>query len=156
MLFTLSTILYLLDKVCAAPHRHSSIIGHSSDVTWTACSLKSPTAQMFLIQAKKENVKAPHYALLAFCEGNPVVTSQRASNAESVSMSWRHYEVSNIHTEAVTYHVTANVLFMGAKGRSKRLFNLSAYLAKESFSVTINIFPHAICQGDYSQNSSGI
>ena len=68
-----------------------------------------------LVQINEENIKALQYVLctecivlklnqithqssilLTLCEGNPLVTggfpSQRASNVESVSMSWSHHD----------------------------------------------------------------
>ena len=48
--------------------------------------------------------KTPKPTVLALCEGIPLVTggfpSQRASNAESVCMSWRHYEAMMSVSEA--------------------------------------------------------
>ena len=69
---------------------------YNYDGTWTSLHLKSMATHLFNqhhIQANtKENIKAPHY--LALCEGNSPLTggfpSQRASNAERVSISWYH------------------------------------------------------------------
>ena len=53
--------------------------------------LKCFFSVMFWVTSKKHQ----RSALLALCEGNPPVTggfpSQRASNAESVSILWRHH-----------------------------------------------------------------
>ena len=54
-------------------------------------SLKSPATRTFLQQFVFVDI----ITLLTICEGNPPVAggfpSQRASNEESVSMSWRHH-----------------------------------------------------------------
>ena len=69
---------------------------HYSDVMWTRWRLKSPASRLFVqpfVQAQiKENIKAPRHWL---CEENPPVTigfpSQRDSNAENISIWWRHH-----------------------------------------------------------------
>ena len=52
-------------------------------------------SQQFVQVHIKQNIKAPRITCL--CEGNPPVTdgfpSQRASNAENVSIWWRHHEL---------------------------------------------------------------
>ena len=66
---------------------------------WARWRLKSPASQLFgqpFVQTQiKENIKALRHWSLWFHEGNQPVTggfsSQRASNAENISMWWRHY-----------------------------------------------------------------
>ena len=56
--------------------------------------LKSPATRSFLQQFVLANI----ITLLTICEGNPPVAggfpSQRASNEETISMSWRYHEPS--------------------------------------------------------------
>ena len=78
----------------------SLIIFRSITVTswWVRWRLKSPASRLLtqpFIQAKiKENIKALRHGLF---EGNSPVTvefrTQRVSNAENVSIWWRHHEV---------------------------------------------------------------
>ena len=64
---------------------------------WTHWCLNSPASRLFthpFVEAHiKENIKAPRHWL---CEGNSPVTgefpSQKVSNAEIVSIWWRHYD----------------------------------------------------------------
>ena len=70
---------------------------HESEVIWASRRLESPTTRLLIqqfIQANNKNIK--------ICTTNPLVwgkftrvtdgfPSQRDSNAESVSMSWRHH-----------------------------------------------------------------
>ena len=72
-------------------------IGHFCDVTWVPLHLKSPAIALIVSQfvfAKKHR-KHQRSALIASCKGNPSVTnvfhSQRASNVETVTMSWRNH-----------------------------------------------------------------
>ena len=65
-------------------------------ISWrhmSALRLKSPSRRLIIQQYvqtenKTKNTKAPYY--WPFGDGDPPVTSQRASNAERISMSWRH------------------------------------------------------------------
>ena len=63
-----------------------------SNVTWASRCLKSPANLLFVQQMVQADTKTSS-DLLVICVGNPPVTdgfpSQRASTAESVSMSWR-------------------------------------------------------------------
>ena len=61
---------------------------------WTRWRLKSPASRLFtepFIQAQmKENIKAPrHWPLCGEFTGE--LPAQRASNAENVSIWWRHH-----------------------------------------------------------------
>ena len=75
----------------------SRITSHYNDVKWARWRLKSPVSSLFaqlLVQARiRENIKAPCHWL---CAGNsPVIgefPAQKASNAENVSIWWRHHE----------------------------------------------------------------
>ena len=62
---------------------------HYSDFTRALRRLKSPTTWLFVRQLVQD-----YGTLLALCEGSSSVTggfpSQRASNADSDSMAWRH------------------------------------------------------------------
>ena len=51
---------------------------------------------LFTLAAKK--TQSP--ALLALCAGNPLMTAQRASKVESVSMSWHHHAIFHFHSLA--------------------------------------------------------
>ena len=76
--------------------------GLSTNITvtskWVRWHLKSPASPLFtqpFIQAQiKENIKAPHHWPL--CGGNSPVAgefpAQMASNAENVSIWWRHHD----------------------------------------------------------------
>ena len=74
---------------------------HYSDVTWTSWGLKSLTTRWFaqqIVQTNKEYITNPLWweSTAVFVIGFHVEAtvrspSQRASNAESVSISWRHY-----------------------------------------------------------------
>ena len=61
-----------------------------------------------------ENIKAPRH-----CEGNSPVTAQNASNAENVSMWWRHHAVGPYLNETTVH--------------STKLPNISRYLKDIAF-----------------------
>ena len=80
----------------------SSIAFHSvtSDITmtswWARWRLKSPASRLFIqpfIQTQtKENTKTPrHRPLCGEFTGDRWIPAQRASNAENVSIRWRHH-----------------------------------------------------------------
>ena len=63
---------------------------------WAQWRLKSPASRLFtqaLNQAQiKENIKAPrHWPLWGEFNGDRWIPAQRASNAENVSIWWRHH-----------------------------------------------------------------
>ena len=65
---------------------------------WPRWRLKSPAAWLFtqsFIQAQiKENIKAPrHWPLCGEFTGTGEFPAQRASNAENVSIWWRHHDL---------------------------------------------------------------
>ena len=69
---------------------------HYDDVIMTTLRLKSPASRLFtqsFIQAYiKENIKAPpHWPLCGEFTGTDEFPAQRASNAENVSIWWRHH-----------------------------------------------------------------
>ena len=75
---------------------------------WGRWRIQSPTSRSLFtqpfVQAQiKENIKAPRHWPL--CGGNSPVTgefpAQRASNAENVSIWWRHHESYSHQAEAV-------------------------------------------------------
>ena len=87
---------------------------------WASWRLKWSATRMFVprpIQAKnKEYIKPP--ALLALCKGNPrcPVDSplQKASDAEKVSMWWRHYvhvPVDQTSRSQTTYELMVEILW---------------------------------------------
>ena len=60
----------------------------SFDVFYDLCLNKRMSKQSFIHAQIKENIKAPSHWL---CVGNSPVAAQRASNAEKVSIWWRHH-----------------------------------------------------------------
>ena len=78
--------------------------------SWARWRLKSPASPLFtqsFIQAQmKENIKAPrHWPLCGEFTADPWIPAQMASNAENVSIWWRHHADYNRHlllTEAFT------------------------------------------------------
>ena len=79
-------------------HFHSfSCFNITVTSNWALWHLKSPATQMFIQPFKLTSNKTSKATVLVLCEGNPLVTggfrTQRASDAESVSMSWRHHEM---------------------------------------------------------------
>ena len=69
----------------------------SITMTWASWRLKSLAARLFVqffVQANNnKHIKAPHcWSCVKRNDGFP---SRRASNAESVSVSWRHHATSN-------------------------------------------------------------
>ena len=68
---------------------------------------------MFFQPYVQTYIKESINAQLALCEGNPTVTggfpSQRASNAENISISWRHHDVWSI-PGIISGAVTAGVV----------------------------------------------
>ena len=85
---------------------HHIITATSCD-TITSWRLRSPKIWMFVQQLVYTNDKE-YPSLLVLCEGNPPLTgrfpSQRASNTEAVSISWRHHaqEYRRLWSEWVT------------------------------------------------------
>ena len=94
---------------CVAVHKIITVT-----LWWAWLRLKSPASRLFtqpLIQAQiKENIKAPrHWPLYGEFTGTGEFPTQRASNAENVSIWWRHHVVSNgqiVNTS--TQHVIHN------------------------------------------------
>ena len=69
---------------------------HYTDVIMTEWCLRTPASLLFtkpFIQAEiKENIKAPrHWPLCGEFTGGRWIPAQRASNAENVSIWWRHH-----------------------------------------------------------------
>ena len=70
---------------------------HYSKITWASWRLKSATIHLFVKQQlhanNKENSKAPYNWLFVrgILQWPVVFSSQRTSNVESVSMSWRNH-----------------------------------------------------------------
>ena len=79
---------------CQSGEFNFFLICYYNDVTWALWRFKLPTAWQVLSTAWSEEQKGnqQHSELLIFCERSPTVTSelpsQRASNADSASMSW--------------------------------------------------------------------
>ena len=79
------------------------LLKHYSDVIMGGMTSQitgvSLFAQPFVQAQLKENIKVLHHWLH---EGNPLVTggfpSQRASNPENISISWRHHEIFTLYT----------------------------------------------------------
>ena len=71
-------------------HLHDTHGTHCSGITWASSQWKSLATQLFAPEGKHLGC-----TLLALSEGKPLVTrrfpSQRASNAERVSISWPHH-----------------------------------------------------------------
>ena len=82
-----------------------------NDVIMGALRPKSPASRLFtqpFIQAEiKENIKAPrHWPLCGEFTGTGEFPAQMASNAENVSIWWRHHETfAQITTAMLSYHV---------------------------------------------------
>ena len=73
--------------------------------TWKWCHINIKVSKinanlLFNIVVSPTTKNYQSSALLALCEGNKAVTirflSQKASNAESVSMSWRHHKIYGV------------------------------------------------------------
>ena len=89
---------------------------------WARWRIKSPASRLFtqpFIRAQiKENIKAPrHWSLCGEFTGAGEFPAQRASNAENVSIWWRHHghllvlSVLNFHT---TWYTCINYCFTPA------------------------------------------
>ena len=83
---------------------------------WPRRCLKSPASWLFtqsFIRAQiKENIKAPrHWPLCGEFTGTGEFPAQRASNAENVSIWWRHH--ANVRTMALTGHIQFCQSFLG-------------------------------------------
>ena len=70
--------------------------------------LKSPASRLFtqpFIQTQiKENIKAPrHWPLCGEFTGTGEFPAQRASNAENVSIGWRHHVNCLIDTKSASW-----------------------------------------------------
>ena len=75
---------------------HEIILNITMTLQWPRRRLKSPASRLFtqsFIRAQsKENIKAPrHWPLCGEFTGTGESTAQRASNAENVSIWWRHH-----------------------------------------------------------------
>ena len=82
---------------------------------WVRWRLKSPASRLFtqpLIQTRiKENIKAPrHWPLCGEFTGTGEFPAQMASNAENVSIWWRHHvssvndDLRPIYAQGICYH----------------------------------------------------
>ena len=86
--------VFLLLLFNRSPHLHL----HYSDVKWASLLLKWPVNRVFVQQFLQTDNKKTHQRLasLTLCKGNPLITggfpAQRDSNAENVSIWWRHNE----------------------------------------------------------------
>ena len=89
-----------------------------SDVTWESRRLNLPTVCSTSCSGLQQK-KHRSFTLLALCDGNLPLTdgfpSQRASNAESVSISWRHHAGKNLNNwphlfDAVTTNNKENIV----------------------------------------------
>ena len=72
---------------------------HYSDVTWASYCFKSQQLDC-LWNSLFKITKETEFCFTGICEGNPLVTSgfpsQKTSNANSISMSWRHHVLSEL------------------------------------------------------------
>ena len=63
---------------------------------WARWRLKSPASRLFTQNFVQAQIKNPKLRVTGFCEGNSPSTgdfpAQRASNAENVSIWWRHHD----------------------------------------------------------------
>ena len=66
-------------------------------VQWPQWRLKAPASRLFTQPFVQVQVKKTKLCVTGFCDGNSPVTAefpvQRTSNAENVSIWWRHYGV---------------------------------------------------------------
>ena len=102
---------YLVMQSSYISHRNSSwkhilritFKSTSHDITmtsqWAWWRFRSPASRLFtepFIRAQiKENIKAPrHWPLCGEFTGTGEFSAQMASNAENVSISWRHHEIT--------------------------------------------------------------
>ena len=73
-----------------------AIAPHNSDVTMTATASHRRLDCLLNLLFKRRSKKLPKLRVTGLCEGNSPVTgefpAQRASNAENVSIWWRHHE----------------------------------------------------------------
>ena len=89
---------------------------HYMDVTNIALThLRSPANRLFVKQLLhiKENVKLQSSASVALreCPWNaPVSPAQRASNADSVSMSWRHHKIRYFCCDCIIFFILSGFL----------------------------------------------
>ena len=79
---------------------------------WARWRLKSPAfgwlAESFNAQIKKQNIKAPHHWLLCG-EFTGQFPAQRASNAENVSIWWRHHAIKSSLRKSQTIQICVSV-----------------------------------------------
>ena len=84
----MSTFVELLPGEC---HKTSLMVSTTMTSRWARWCLKSPFYRLF----RRRSKKALKLRVTDLCEGNPSVTdgfpSQRDSNAEKVSIWWRHH-----------------------------------------------------------------
>ena len=83
---------------------------------WPRWRLKSPALRLFtqsFIQAQiKENIKAPrHWPLCGEFTGAGEFPAQRASNAENVSIWWRHHEYVGFMWRNMKMHFNLLLLY---------------------------------------------
>ena len=89
-------LIFKADYVEVNGHKLSSWSNHSIQNVWASCHLRPRASRLFARQLvqddTKENMKATHYwPFVTVTDGFP---SQRASNAGSISISWRQHEAS--------------------------------------------------------------
>ena len=70
--------------------------GETSDVIMSTMASKSPASRLCLLNRLFRSKKTSKLRFTGLCDGNSPVTgefpAQRASNAENVSIWWRHHE----------------------------------------------------------------
>ena len=101
-------------SLSTSPHKEAM---HDSDVQWASWRIKSLAIRLFIQELVQANNKQTwNSAFMALCE-----EIQRVSNAESVSMSWRLYyltdhmnpAVIDIDIENITSVISASPVYDG-------------------------------------------
>ena len=89
-------------KICNS-HIYTRSYLVSLYIAWAWLRLKSPMSRLFAQAKIKENIKTVRYLpLWGESSGDRGFPLQRASNAENVSIWWRHHDVIRSATTVVT------------------------------------------------------
>ena len=92
---------------------------------WARWRLKTPASQLFtqaLIRVRRSK-KTSKFRVTGLCAGNSPVTgefpAQRASNAENISIWWRHHVMVN-SLQVICIHLTRMIKYQGSTDSDNR------------------------------------
>ena len=112
-------------------NRLACCLFHYGNAIWPSWCLVLPVNQVFVQQfVQNSNKETPKSALLSHCERNP---PQEDSNAENVSIWWRHNVVPSHYGSKccpdVSWNLNQNIIFIKENGFESVVCYISAILS---------------------------